>query len=179
MVPIEKLKKIGGGLTKAYEAVGAVATGVLAISVIFTVIMRYCFSLSWKELSEFNIVLFTFTTFWGMGFCVIKDEHVVIDILYDGLNPKVKRIVGIIDYLIVLAVVIIFTKYGFIYTKKMGVQISMGMEIPMKFMYGIMPVSGCICALTVIVRIITMITADISYFAPKNAVYTGKEEVTE
>lgn len=177
MILIEKLKKFGNTLMKIYEGIGAVAMGILAISVIFTVIMRYVFSLSWKEVSEFNIVLFTFTTFWGMGFCVIRDEHVVIDILFDGLKPKVKRIVAILDYLVVLAVVVVFTYYGFIYTNKMGVQISMGMEIPMKYMYGIMPVCGILCAVTVIVKLITFVRADDAYFAPKNVVLSENGEV--
>lgn len=63
----------------------------LAALVIFTVIARYCFSLSWKQLAEFNTTLFAFTTFWGMGINVIKDEHVMIDILYDGVKPARKR----------------------------------------------------------------------------------------
>lgn len=37
--------------------------GLLAVLVIFSVIARYFFSLSWKELSEFNVTLFAFTTF--------------------------------------------------------------------------------------------------------------------
>ena len=44
----------------------------LAALVIFTVIARYCFSLSWKQLAEFNTTLFAFTTFWGMGINVIR-----------------------------------------------------------------------------------------------------------
>ena len=49
----------------------------LAALVIFTVIARYCFSLSWKQLAEFNTTLFAFTTFWGMGINVIKDDETV------------------------------------------------------------------------------------------------------
>ena len=75
----------------------------LAALVIFTVIARYCFSLSWKQLAEFNTTL-----------------------------------------------------------------ISQGMEIPMMYMYGIMPVCGIICAICVVIKIITLYKADISYFAPKN-----------
>lgn len=81
----------------------------LAALVIFTVIARYCFSLSWKQLAEFNTTLFAFTTFWGMGINVIKDEHVMIDILYDGVKPARKRWLAIINYLIVLAVVPVFS----------------------------------------------------------------------
>ena len=113
----------------------------LAALVIFTVIARYFFSLSWKELSEFNTTLFAFTTFWGMA---------------------------IINYLIVLAVVLVFTYQGFKYVGVAGKQISQGMEIPMMYMYGIMPVCGIICAICVVIKIITLYKADISYFAPKN-----------
>ena len=35
-------------------------------------------------------------------------------------------------------------------------------------MYGIMPVCGIICAICVVIKIITLYKADISYFAPKN-----------
>ena len=87
----------------------------LAALVIFTVIARYCFSLSWKQLAEFNTTLFAFTTFWGMGINVIKDEHVMIDILYDGVKPARKRWLAIVNYLIVLAVVLVFTYQGFKY----------------------------------------------------------------
>lgn len=68
----------------------------LAALVIFTVIARYCFSLSWKQLAEFNTTLFAFTTFWGMGINVIKDEHVMIDIIYDGVKPARKRWLAIV-----------------------------------------------------------------------------------
>lgn len=111
----------------------------LAALVIFTVIARYCFSLSWKQLAEFNTTLFAFTTFWGMGINVIKDEHVMIDILYDGVKPARKRWLAIVNYLIVLAVVLVFTYQGFKYVGVAGKQISQGMEIPMMYMYGIMP----------------------------------------
>ena len=50
-----------------------IAVALLAVLVIFAVIARYFFSLSWKQLAEFNTTLFAFTTFWGMGINVIKD----------------------------------------------------------------------------------------------------------
>ena len=145
-----------------------IAMALLAALVIFTVIARYCFSLSWKQLAEFNTTLFAFTTFWGMGINVIKDEHVMIDIIYDGVKPARKRWLAIINYLIVLAVDLVFTYQGFKYVGVAGKQISQGMEIPMMYMYGIMPVCGIICAICVVIKIITLYKADISYFAPKN-----------
>ena len=118
------------------------------------------------------MTLFAFTTFWGMGINVLKNEHVIIDILYDRVPPAIKRWLSVLNYLIVLAVVLVFTYQGIQYVGVAGKQISQGMEIPMKYMYGIMPISGVICALCVVLKIIEFITADISYFAPKNQVLT-------
>ena len=155
-----------------YFGIGVAAMGLLAVLVIFSVIARYFFSLSWKELSEFNVTLFAFTTFWGMGINVLKGEHVIIDIVYDRIRPDIKRWLTVVNYLIMLVVDAVFIWHGIKYVGVAGKQISQGMEIPMKYMYGIMPISGVICALCVVLKIIEFITADISYFAPKNQVLT-------
>ncbi|MFR9067415.1 MAG: TRAP transporter small permease [Faecalibacterium prausnitzii] len=141
----------------------------LAALVIFTVIARYCFSPSWKQLAEFNTTLFAFTHFLGHGHQrdqgrARHDRHP----LRFGVKPACKRWLAIINYLIVLAVVLVFTYQGFKYVGVAGKQISQGMEIPMMYMYGIMPVCGIICAICVVIKIITLYKADISYFAPKN-----------
>lgn len=158
------MKKIGAMAEKIYFGIGAAAMGLLAVLVIFTVIMRYCFSLSWKEVSEFNVTLFAFTTFWGMGLNVLKGEHVSINMLYDRFTPAVKRWIAVFNCLIVLAVDCVFVYYSWQYTMKMGRQISQGMEIPMSFMYGIMPVCGVICAVCIIIKAIQHLRAPLSAF---------------
>lgn len=172
LIIIEKLKKIGDKVFQVYFGIGVAAMGLLAVLVIFSVIARYFFSHSWKELSEFNVTLFAFTTFWGMGINVLKNEHVIIDILYDRVPPAIKRWLSVVNYLIVLAVDLVFTKQGIAYVGVAGKQISQGMEIPMKYMYGIMPLSGAICAVCIIFKIIQFVMVDVSYFAPKNQVLT-------
>ena len=161
-------KRLSKALFNLYFGIGVVAMGVLAASVILAVVMRYFFSLNWKELSELNVTLFAFTTFWGMGLNVLKNEHVVIDIFYDRIKPAVKRWVGVFNLLVMLAVDLLFTWYGAIYVQKAGMQISMGMEISMRFLYGIMPVSGVICALCILLKIIQTLTSPLEAFAPQN-----------
>lgn len=153
---MNKWKKAGGIIFTVYFDIGVVAMGILAVLVVFAVVMRYFFSISWKELSEFNVTLFAFTTFWGMGVNVIKNEHVRIDFLYNKLKPSGRRVIDFIDYLIMLVVDLVFTYEGIQYVAMAGKQISQGMEIPMKYMYGIMPVSGAVCAVCIICRIIQL-----------------------
>ena len=52
----------------------------------------------------------------------------------------------------------IMIKYGYLYAQKFGNQLSMGMSIPMKYMYGIIPL-GCFIAL------IAMLTKLIEYIS--------------
>ena len=167
------MKKIGSIAEKIYFGVGAAAMGLLAVLVIFTVIMRYCFSLSWKSVSEFNVTLFAFTTFWGLGLNVLKNEHVSINILYDKFKPGLKRWISVFNSLVMLVVDCLFVYYSWQYTVKMGKQISQGMEIPMSFMYGIMPVCGVICALCIIIKIVQTIRA------PKSAFETQEKALEE
>jgi TRAP-type C4-dicarboxylate transport system permease small subunit len=161
------MKKIGAMAEKIYFGIGAAAMGLLAVLVIFTVIMRYCFSLSWKEVSEFNVTLFAFTTFWGMGLNVLKGEHVSINMLYDRFTPAVKRWIAVFNCLIVLAVDCVFVYYSWQYTMKMGRQISQGMEIPMRYMYGIMPVCGALAAVCIVAKLIEGICAPRSAYEKK------------
>lgn len=173
---MEKLKKAGQKLFDIYFGIGVAAMGLLAVLVVFSVIARYFFSLSWKQLAEFNVTLFAFTTFWGMGINVLKNEHVIIDIFYDNVKPAIKRWLSVLNYLIVLVVDLVFTYQGIKYVGVAGKQISQGMEIPMKYMYGIMPLCGAICAVCIVLKIIEFITADLSYFAPKNKALSKEEK---
>ena len=170
------MKKIGSLAEKIYFGIGAAAMGLLAVKVIFTVIMRYCFSLSWKAVSEFNVTLFAFTTFWAMGLNVLKNEHVSINMLYDKFSPAVKRWISVLNCLIMLAVDGMFVYYSWMYTRKMGMQISQGMEIPMSFMYGIMPLSGALCALCIIIKLVQRVCAPLSAFETKDAVNETQEK---
>ena len=162
------VKKAGDIAEKIYLGIGAAAMGLLAVMVIFSVIMRYCFSLSWKEVSEFNVTLFAFTTFWAMGLNVLKGEHVSINILYDTFKPAVKRWVSLFNYLVMLVVDGLFVRYSWQYTAKMGKQISQGMEIPMSFIYGIMPVCGVICIVCILIKMVETLRAPLSEFEAKD-----------
>ena len=65
-----------------------------------------------------------------------------------------------------LVVDVLFIKYGWLYTVKMGKQISMGMEIPMFYMYGLMPLCGVICAVCIVIKAVEAVLAPVSAFEP-------------
>lgn len=173
---MKRIKTIGAMLQKVFAGIGIAAMGLLALLVIFTVIARYFFSLSWKELEEFVTVLFAFTTFWGLGLAVLEGEHVMIDIVYRLFKPLTKRIVGIFNLLVGLVVDLVCCYYSFIYIGKVGGHLSPGMMIPMKYIYGIMPLCFILCAVCIVIKLILM-AANVPDQPADAAVSTGLEPV--
>ena len=139
---MNNIKKISKITYKVYVGIGIFSMALIGSCVIFSVIARYFFGISFDFLEEFITTLFAFTTFWGIGICFMEDEMVVINTLYNKLTPRVKIGVTYFNYLVTSVVTITMIRYGIAYTKKFGNQISMGMGVPMKFMYGIIPI-GC------------------------------------
>jgi TRAP-type C4-dicarboxylate transport system permease small subunit len=132
--------------------------GLIAFCVIFAVIARYFFGISFLFLEEFITTLFAFTTFWGIGICVMEDEHVSILAIYEKFPPKFKIFATIFNFVVMIVVDLAMIKYGYLYMQKFGHQISMGMSIPMKYMYGIIPVGCFIALITMLVKLVEYIT---------------------
>ncbi len=132
--------------------------GLIAFCVIFAVIARYFFGISYLFLEEFITTVFAFTTFWGIGICVMEEEHVSIQSIYDKFPPKLKIFATIFNFVVMIVVDLAMIKYGYLYMQKFGHQISMGMSIPMKYMYGIIPVGCFIALITMLVKLVEYIT---------------------
>jgi TRAP-type C4-dicarboxylate transport system permease small subunit len=162
VIVINKLKKVGDQVYKVYVGIGVFAVALMAGCVIFAVVMRYCFDISFTFLEEFMTTLFAFTTFWGIGICVIEDEHVKIDSIYEMFPPRIKRVITLVNYLIILVVDCIMIKYGFDYALKYGKQISFGMRVPMVWMYGIIPLGSVIALICIVIKIMTVATSPIN-----------------
>ncbi len=153
---MQGLKKILKALHRLYVGIGMAAMGGVAALVIFTVIARYFFSLSWKELEEFVTALFAFTTFWGLGIAVLEGEHVAIDILTRALKPAMQKWLGAFSLLAALAVDLTVCVYSFRYVALVGEHLSPGMGVPMGWLYGVMPVSFILCAVCIVLKIVTL-----------------------
>ncbi|WP_279230901.1 TRAP transporter small permease [Natranaerovirga pectinivora] len=136
----------------------------MATCVIYAVIMRYFFSISHTFLEEFMTTLFAFTTFWGIGICIVENEHVTIDSFYNMFPARLKKIISIINYIIVLIVDLIMVKFGLDYALRYGKQISFGMRVPMIWMYGIIPLGTIIAFVCIAIKLVILIKSPISHF---------------
>jgi TRAP-type C4-dicarboxylate transport system permease small subunit len=151
---MDKLKKAGKILYSIYFGITVFSVAVMAACVIYAVIARYFFGISHTFLEEFITTVFAFSTFWGMGICFMRNEHVVIDTFYNMFPPVIRIITTFINYIVVLFVLFVMLKYGYLYAVKYGGQISMGMRVPMIWMYGIIPTGCGIAIICVLVKLV-------------------------
>jgi TRAP-type C4-dicarboxylate transport system permease small subunit len=80
------------------------------------------------------------------------------------------------NLLAALAVVVTVCVFSFTYINKIGGHLSPGMMVPMKYLYGIMPVSLILCAVCIIIRMIQTVLGEEDRGGDLPEALTQKEE---
>ena len=134
-------------LYSIYIGIGAVVMGVMAVIVIASVFLRYFMGITFMWSEELIKILFVFTTFWGMGACVIGKENIIVDILFDKLPPRLQKVCTVISYASILAVCAVLLRYTIPWVIKNGDYLSKGFYIQYTYIYAIMPLGIVLCML--------------------------------
>lgn len=132
-------------IDKVLEFFLVVLMGTLVVDVVWQVISRFVF----KNPSSFTDELATFLLIWvglaGAAYVKGKNEHLAIDILHTKLSPKsLNRMMIIINLLVVTFSVLIMIIGGtwLVYTRFVLGQLSAAMQLPVGYVYMIVPISG-------------------------------------
>ncbi|MCG1012534.1 TRAP transporter small permease [Tepidanaerobacter sp. GT38] len=149
-------------------AVTCIAMAVLIFVTFLGVIMRYFFNnpLVWTE--EVQLWCFVWVVFLGGGATFRLGEHVSIDILVDSLPKALRKIIKVFEYVVVIAVLIYYTKYSTVLAQQMvrTERLTNILGIPYGLIYGAFPV-GCI------IMIISYTVTVVQYFLSTNEVQGG------
>lgn len=168
------MQKKGKKIYQLYVGIGIAAMGFVAVGVIFAVIMRYFFNISFTFLEEMITLVFTFTTFWGIGICVLENEHVLIDFFFAKMPGRMQRWGNVLNYLIVLLVLVLLQYYAVKWIGVAGKTISNGMRIKYRYIYGIMPIGVGVSIVCVLVKLYSLVrNIDLSFLKP---VYEEQKE---
>lgn len=154
---MDQIRKLGRGLYKVYSGIGIAAMAFVALSVIFTVIMRYFFGITFTFLEELITLVFAFATFWSVGMCALENEHVVIDFFYVKIPAKIRRWVDVFNYLMVMAATVIISYYSIGWIEVAGKTISNGMRIRYLYIYGVMPLGLIVSLVAITYKLVCLI----------------------
>ncbi len=135
------------GLNKILEWAVVVLLSVMLLSVLWGVLTRYIFAdqSAWTdELARFMLI---WVSILGAAYISGKNAHITIDLLPDSISRKKKLKLEVVTSAIIsIFVFVVFLVGGlrYIYISfKLG-QTSAALEIPMGYVYLILPISGFI-----------------------------------
>ena len=115
----------------------------MMVAVIFSqVIARYALgnSLSWSE--EIGHHLFVWMTFLGAALAVRNKAHVALDLFINLLPQKVQKLPLLLSFLVMMIFAAVLIHAGVQMITLGSRQISAALQLPMKYVYIILPVSG-------------------------------------
>ncbi len=121
------------------------------VSIIFLqVLARYLFSnsLSWSE--ELGRFLFVWMTFLGAALALREKMHVALDLLIMKMPRPLQKICLSIGYLAMFLFTCVLIYGGYRFVAKSSHQISAAMQIPMIYVYLVLPVGGALILFYVI-----------------------------
>ena len=98
------LARLAAGLQRAAEVFLGLLTGLMFLTFIVQITVRYTARLEWIAEAvplldpshygwtlEFCLLLWVWIIFAGAAFIVRRDDHVTFDLLYDVVNPQARR----------------------------------------------------------------------------------------
>lgn len=132
-------------IDKILEVFLVVLTTTLVVDVVWQVASRYILSNPSSFTDELAVFLLIWVGMAGAAYVKGKNEHLAIDILPDKLKPKNKnRLLVFINILIILFSLSIMVVGGvwLVYTRFLMGQVSSALQVPLGFVYSIVPLSG-------------------------------------
>ncbi len=78
-------------LKRMADFIGTASYGILFLTFIYQVVMRFVFNkpLTWSD--ELIVILYVFSMFWAGAFLLKEKDHVMLDLIYEHLPPQGKR----------------------------------------------------------------------------------------
>lgn len=117
---------------------------VMTLIVFMQVIFRYVFrnSLTWSE--EIARYMLVWIIFIGAGYVLGQGAHVNLDILFTRFPGKLRFILAKINAVLLLGFSFIIIRYGYELMTIGFKQKSSAMQIPMNYIYTVIPLGGLI-----------------------------------
>ena len=130
---------------------------VLTVSVFLQVLIRFVFKypLPWTE--EIARIAFVYCVFIGATIAVRENSHLHVDALLVVLPKKVASALVFLGMLLVGVFLIFVTWQGIVLVRATGVQMTPVMQVPFKYLYLVLPVSGALMLLFLVANLLALL----------------------
>jgi len=99
---MESLEKLFSSINESIGKLFAWSSALLLLAIVFDVILRYLFNMSFIWLAELEVYLFSFIILFGIAYTFRHDKHVRVDVFYDRWSTQRKAVVNFIGGILFL-----------------------------------------------------------------------------
>lgn len=139
------MKSIYQNLNRAIEFLLVLIFGLLVLDVLWQVFGRYVLNRSFSFTEEFARFALIWLTILGAAYLNGRREHLSMDFWLNKLSPDARarrlRIIELIMFVFALIVMVVGGGNLVYTTLRLG-QLSAAMQVPLGFVYAIVPISG-------------------------------------
>lgn len=129
------LIRVGNLLSKVADSIGGLLFLTAFIGFIIQVFYRYALNDPIRWTSELIMIGFIWVVFWGAAFMVPIRSHVTLEVVYDVVPKKTKRIFSIISMLTIIIAFIILIPATVEYLDFLTRKKSPVLRLPMHWIY--------------------------------------------
>jgi TRAP-type C4-dicarboxylate transport system permease small subunit len=124
-------------LKRVAEFIGTISYGILFVTFIFQVILRFVFNkpLTWSD--ELIVILYVFSMFWAGAFLLKEKEHVMLDLIYEHLPAQGKRVFCIAYSLVIGGLFLWAVPASYSYVRFMMRENTPVLEVPFGIVFGV------------------------------------------
>lgn len=116
-------------------------TGILALTIICAVFLRYVFGITFVWSEEVITFLFIGTTFFGAALVTKENEHITISALLEILPYTARKILDVFGLIVSIVVVLFLFVNSLIWIEKAGDLVTPGLRVPERIFYYMIPIS--------------------------------------
>lgn len=124
------------------KRIAVLCTALMSLAIIMQILSRNIFNISFSWAEEISRYLFIWATFLGVGYAFHNNSSISIDILITRLPDRAKKYAEIVIGFLCLIFLIILTYHGFRLCIRTTGQTSPALNLPMNFVYLVIPISG-------------------------------------
>lgn len=130
-------EKAGAWLGRRAENFAAALLAVMFLAFMVQIVFRYLlnFPIGWT--SELTIITWLWLVLWGAAFVLKESEEIRFDLIYSGVGPRVRRIMGIITAVAILILYAGSLPATVDYVQFMHVEKTAYIKIPFNWLYSI------------------------------------------
>lgn len=155
--PICKEEKLLKKLKNLDLYIGAISFVVMVLLIVINVILRYIFrmGISWAE--ELTLILFTWSTYFGIVAAARYDKHVKVDILYNMFPKVVQKTIDIITEIGIVVLSGYLTYLSIIMCLNVGSKRTLVMRLPANIVNSSLIVSFAMITIWTIIQMVQKI----------------------